>query len=60
MRVTLPSSWNQRRLVGLGLRLEMIPNGDKISVFQNEDGTVPSEGEGPAVILKFLEKRLVG
>ena len=36
----------------------MIPNGDTISVFHNEDGPVPGEGVGPATLLKFLDKYL--
>ena len=36
----------------------MIPKGDTISVFQNEDGPVPGEGVIPSALLKFLDKDL--
>ena len=36
----------------------MIPNGDTIYVFQNEDITVPGEGVGPAALLNLSNKDL--
>ena len=37
----------------------MITNGDKISVFQNENGSVPGEGVCPTVFLMFLDTYLL-
>ena len=36
----------------------MIPNGDTISVFQNEDEPIPGEGVGPVALLRFLDEYL--
>ena len=38
------------------VRFTMMPNGDTISVFQNEDGSISGEGVGTAALLKFLDK----
>ena len=36
----------------------MIPNAYTIYVFKNEDGSIPGEGVGTAVLVKFLDKYL--
>ena len=36
----------------------MIPNGDTIPIFKNEDGSIPGEGVNLAALLKFLDKYL--
>ena len=51
------------RSIGEGLQyweygVAMTPNGDTISVFQNDDGSVPGEGVGPVALLEFLYKHV--